>query len=113
MTADTVKHTPRPWKADARYDNYAVRLVGADGRFVASSSWSDNSENSKLYPSQAETFENFGLIAKAVNCFEDLLSALKDLTAYAEGASDPEVFPEEARRIAAAKAAIAKAEGRS
>lgn len=77
--ADTVKHTPRPWKADARYDNYAVRLVGADGRFIASSSWSDNSENSKIYPSKAETFENFGLIATAVNCFEDLLLSLQGL----------------------------------
>lgn len=111
--ADIVKHTPRPWKADARYDNYAVRLVGADGRFIASSSWSDNSENSKFYPSKSETFENFGLIATAVNCFEEMLSALKDTK---EELRDilPDMSDEEfGLRFGSIDAAIAKSEGRS
>ncbi|MBM7046097.1 MULTISPECIES: hypothetical protein [Rhizobium] len=105
-----IKHTPRPWKADSRFSQYSVHLVGADGRFIASSSWHDDSPH---YPTKSQTFENFGLIARAVNCHDDLLRALKSLTEYAEGANDPDWFPEEAERIAVARAAIAKAEGRS
>lgn len=41
----------------------------------------------------------------------DLLSALKSLTDYADAGNDPDAMPEEARRIAVARAAIAKAEG--
>ncbi|MBN7804858.1 hypothetical protein JZX86_05705 [Agrobacterium rosae] len=112
MNADA-KHTPRPWKADARYDNYAVRLVGADGRFIASSSWSDNSENSKFYPSKEETFKNFSMIATAVNSFEDLLTTLKDTK---EELRDilPDMRDEEFDlRFGRIDAAIAKAEARS
>jgi len=40
-----------------------------------------------------------------------LLAALKRLVAYAEAANDPDWFPEEAERIAEARAAINEAEG--
>lgn len=59
-----VKHTPLPWKVDGQYSAHSVRLTGADGRMVASSSWHDDSP---YYPTRAGTYSNFRLIEEAVN----------------------------------------------
>ena len=94
---DQPKHTPRPWKPAGRY---ATHIIDASGRMIADAPHPNGMMSD-------EGYANRDLIAAA----PDLLEALKYITLNCR------VFCEDSMDIAdgavyAARAAIAKAEGR-
>lgn len=66
--------SPKPWTVETKYSPYSVYVLAADGRFVANSSWHDDSPH---YPTKVMTLENFLAIARAVNFHAVLLAAAK------------------------------------
>lgn len=100
-------HTPGPWYVDNGTFVGAVREShgAARPRIVAETHYRDTNRPSHFIPSD-EARANAALIAAA----PDLLAALRDLTS-AEGL--PDGYADRKALIAAARAAIAKVEGRS
>ncbi len=95
------QHTPTPWKL---HDMETATVVGPDHLAIA-----DCNARSR---STDECIENAAYIVRAVNCHQELLESLREVTAMLEGAYDGKEDEEVTLAVTSALKAIAKAEGK-
>ena len=102
----TMKHTPGPWRVQPYNQRDASAICDLGWNLQVGS---DAPMDEAL--GEDETKANAAFIVRACNSHEELLAALKGLVPYQATWSEPAKTPY-GRAIAAANAAIAKAEGR-
>ncbi len=111
-TETKVRHTAGPWSVrDSRYDSPSekrvlrdVMIVGPGGRELASLYTNDGADEPEWFPVEAN--------ARAMAAAPDLLAALKAMVESYDGIRDALTCKTVIAKLAAADAAIQKAEGR-
>lgn len=108
-----MKHTPLPWEAIPAKDEHGDETISirGDAQFIAMMDLV--SIDGGPYHKPPNCYANAQMIVKAVNCHDELLTALKEALPYVEGAYEcafPNVIENDAV-VKQIKAAIDKAEG--
>ena len=92
---------PLPWACEGWQQGCEATIVDLDGKAVA-----------ELYGDYYQQVQNGDYLARAANCFPDLLAALRSVHAYLRSEEHWPVKAEHIAYLADINAAICKAEGR-